>query len=157
VARSLLRELALDYADLKGLLARLNSGLSTAVVEGMDQFVEVGIILPGEGGVEWAGAGGCLGAVIRRSGVFEEFASHGPPQGMLEGFLYGTQRIDVGAGDAVVVLSEASQGVFRGTADLVASLQGKPVGEVVSTVHKALKKASAEAPLETSVLFLRKQ
>ena len=71
--------------------------------------------------------------------------------------MYGTQRMELGAGDAVIVLSEAPQGIFRGAADLVASLQGKPVGEVVSTVHKALKKAQEGEAAETSVLFIRKQ
>ncbi len=157
VARSLFRELAKDHHDLQGLLARVNSGLAMAVVEGMDQYVEAGILLPSEGGVEWAGAGRCPGAIIRRSGVFEEFSTHGPPLGMLEGFLYGTQRIELGAGDAVIVFSEAPKGIFRGAADLVASLQGKPVGEVVSTVLKALKKAQEGEGAETSVLFIRKQ
>ncbi len=157
VARSLIREIARDHADLKGLLARVNSGLTAAVVPGMDQYVEGGILVPGEGGVEWAGAGRCPGAVIRRDGVLEEFTTHGPPLGMLEGFKYGTQRIDLGAGDAVIVLSEAPPGVFRGAADLVASLQGKPVGEVVITVHKALSKAQGEEAAEVSVLFVRKQ
>ena len=157
VARSLLRELARDHDDLQGFLARLNSGLATAVFEGMDQYVEAGILVPSDGGVEWAGAGRCPGAVIRRDGVFEEFSTHGPPLGMMEGFLYGTERMELGAGDAVIVLSEVSQGVFRGAADLVASLQGKPVGEVVSTLHKALAKAHPDTSVEASVLFVRKQ
>jgi sigma-B regulation protein RsbU (phosphoserine phosphatase) len=157
VARSLLRELARDQDDLLGFLARVNSGLATAVVEGADQYVEAGVLLPSEGGVEWAGAGRCPGAVIRRNGVFEEFSTHGPPLGMMEGFLYGTERMELGAGDAVVVLSDVSPGIFRGAADLVASLQGKPAGEVVSTLHKALAKAEPDSSVEASVLFVRKQ
>jgi serine phosphatase RsbU (regulator of sigma subunit) len=157
VARSLLRELGRDHDDLQGFLARVNSGLAAAVVEGVDQYVEAGVLLPYEGGVEWAGAGRCPGAVIRRNGVFEEFTAHGPPLGMMEGFLYGTERMELGAGDAVIVLSEVSQGIFRGAADLVSSLQGKPVGDVVSTLHKALAKAQPDDPVEASVLFVRKQ
>ena len=157
IARSLLRELGHDHDDLQGLLARVNSGLATAAIEGVDQYVEAGILLPSEGGVEWAGAGRCPGAVIRRSGVFEEFSTHGPPLGMMAGFLYGTERMELGAGDAVIVLSEVSQGIFRGAADLVASLQGKPVGEVVSTLHRALAKAHPDGSVEASVLFVRKQ
>ena len=157
VARSLLRELGRDHGDLQGFLARVNSGLATAVADGMDQYVEAGVLLPSEGGVEWAGAGRCPGAVIRRNGVFEEFTTHGPPLGMMDGFLYGTERLELGAGDAVIVLSEVSQGVFRGAADLVASLQGKPVGEVVSTLHKALAKAHPDSSVEASVLFVRRQ
>lgn len=157
VTRSLLRELGRDHDDLQGLLARVNSGLAAAAVEGMDQFVEAGILLPSDGGVEWGGAGRCSGAVIRRNGLFDEFSTHGPPLGMMEGFIYGTERMELGAGDAVIVLSEVSQGIFRGAADLVASLQGKPVGEVVSTLHKALAKARPDDSVEASVLFVRKQ
>lgn len=157
VARGLFREIGRDHSDLKGLLARVNSGLAAAAVEGMEQFVEAGVLLPSRRGLEWAGAGRCPGAIIRRSGVFEEFASHGPPLGMMEGFLYGTQEMELGAGDTVIVLSEASQGLFRGAADLVASLQGKPVGEIVTMVHKALKKAHPDGGVEISILFARKQ
>ncbi len=157
IARGLLRELGKDQESLDGLLARVNAGLATAVVEGMEQYVEAGVLLPGDGTVEWAGAGRCLGAVIRRTGILEEFSTHGPPLGMMEGFLYGTQRMELGVGDAVIVLSEASQGLFRGAADLVASLQGKPVGDIVTTVHKAMKKAQPDEPLEISILFLRRQ
>ena len=157
VTRSLLRELGRDHDDLQGLLARVNSGLAAAAVEGMDQYVEAGILLPSDGGVEWAGAGRCSGAVIRRNGLFDEFSTHGPPLGMMEGFIYGTERMELGAGDAVIVLSEVSKGIFRGAADLVASLQGKPVGEVVSTLHKALAKARPDDSVEASVLFVRKQ
>ena len=157
VARSLLRELARDQDDLQGFLARVNAGLATAIAEGADQYVEAGVLIPSNGGVEWAGAGRTMGAVIRRDGVFEEFSTHGPPLGMMDGFMYGTETMELGAGDAVVVLSAVSQGVFRGAADLVASLQGKPAGEVVSTLHKGLAKAQPDAPAEASVLFVRKQ
>jgi CRP-like cAMP-binding protein len=157
VARSLLRELARDHAELRGVLPRLNSGLAGAVVEGMGQFVEAGMLIPSRSGVEWAGAGRCPGGVIRRTGVFQELTSQGPPLGMLAGFLYGTQRMELGAGDSVLVLSEASQGIFRGAADLVATLHGKPVGEVVSTLRKALSKARQDEDPDVSVLFVRKQ
>jgi serine phosphatase RsbU (regulator of sigma subunit) len=157
VARGLLRELGRDHADLQGFLARVNSGLASASIPGVDQFVEAGVLVPYDGGVEWAGAGGCSGGVIRRNGAFDEFSSHGPPLGMMEGFLYGTEQLSLGAGDAVVVLTDVSQGVFRGAADLVATLQGKPAGEVVSTLHKAMAKARPDEVVEASVLFVRRQ
>jgi len=157
VARGLLRELARNHEDLQGFLARINSGLAAAAVEGVDQYVEAGVLVPSEGGVEWAGAGRCTGAVIRRNGVFDEFSAHGPPLGMMEGFLYGTERLELGAGDSVIVLSDVSPGVFRGAADLVASLQGKPVGEVVSTLHRALAKATPDVPVEATVVLVRRQ
>lgn len=157
VARTLFRELAKDLGELKDLLPRVNAGLASAVVEGMEQYVEAGLLLPSADHVDWAGAGRCLGGVIRRSGIFEEFTTHGPPLGMMEGFQYGVQRLNLGVGDAVIVLSHASQGVFRGAADLVASLQGKPVGDVVSTLQRAMRKAQGEDPQEVSILLVRRQ
>jgi len=155
--RGLLRELARDHQSLRGLLARVNSGLAVAGIEGMDQFVEAGVLLPSARSVEWVGAGRCPGAILRRNGVFQEFSTHGPPLGMLEGFQFATQVMELSAGDAVIVLSQAPSGVFRGAADLAASLQGKPVAEVVSTIHRALGKALPENSPESSVLFVRKQ
>lgn len=157
LARSLLKEMALDHDGLVGLLARVNSGMADAVPEGSAQHVEAGIVLPGDRKIEWASAGRCPGAVIKRDGVLAEFSSHGPPLGVLGGFLYGTQEVELGAGDAVVVLSGASQGIFRGATDLVVALQGKPVAEIVTTVQKALKKAQPDTALESSVLLLRRQ
>ena len=43
LARSLLREMALDQEGLVGLLARVNSGMADAVPEGSTQHVEAGI------------------------------------------------------------------------------------------------------------------
>jgi CRP-like cAMP-binding protein len=157
ITRGLLREIAQDHESLRGLLARVNSGLSVAGIEGMDQFVEAGVLLPFQRSVEWVGAGRCPGAILRRNGVFEEFSTHGPPLGMLDGFEFATQSMELSPGDAVIVLSQAPPGVFRGAADLAASLQGKPVAEVVATIHRALGKALPETCPETSVLFVRKQ
>jgi serine phosphatase RsbU (regulator of sigma subunit) len=126
-------------------------------MEDVDQYVQAGILLPSEGGVEWAGAGTCPGAVIRRTGVFQEFATHGPPLGMMDGFLYGTEKMELGAGDSVLVLSDVPKGVFRGAADLVSSLQGKPAGDIVSKLHRALAKAQPDSNLEASVILVRRQ
>jgi CRP-like cAMP-binding protein len=157
VAGTLIREVCRTSSDLKSLMPVVNEALASMAMEGVDQFVECGILVAGDKKVEWAGAGRCPAAVIRRDGVFEEFSSHGPPLGMLGGFQYGTEEIELGAGDAAIVLSEATPGLFRGTADLVATLQGKPVGDVVKTVHKAVQKAAEGQAEETTVLFVRKQ
>ena len=75
---------------------------------------------------------------------------------MMDGFRFGTQDVSIGVGDMIVVLSHGSTGLFRGAADLVATLQQKPAGEVVSTVHTAIRKAQGEEADETTVLFMRK-
>ena len=74
-------------------------------------------------------------------GTFEEFSSQGPPLGVMDGFHYRTARHPMSVGDACIVLSDGSAGLFKGAADLVAGLVGKPVADVVSTVHKAIRQA----------------
>lgn len=156
VARAVIRGLAADHATLTQILAKANEALSSAAVDGLDQFVEVGLLAAGPEGVEWASAGRVPGGVIRRDGTFEEFGAHGPPLGMLGGFKYNVQKFSLNAGDTALVLSHANQGLFLGAADLVAQLHGKPAGEVVSTLHRAIRKAQGDARTETSVLYARK-
>lgn len=156
VARALLRVLLAQGLPLAEVLARTNDAMSSSAVEGLDQFVAVGILMSGLDGVEWASAGRVAGGLIRRDGSFEEFGAHGPPLGMMEGFKYDVRDFSMSVGDTVFVLSHASQGLLLGAADLVAQLHGKPAGEVVGTLHKAIRKARGDAQAETSVLYARK-
>ncbi len=155
-ARTVLHAFATGGLSLAELLARTNDALASTAVEGLDQFVEVGILATTARGIEWASAGRVPGGIIRRDGSFQEFVAHGPPLGMMGGFKYGVQDFDVNVGDTVFVLSHASQGLFLGAADLVAQLHGKPAGEVVGTLHKAIRKAQGDSRTETSVLYARK-
>jgi len=155
-ARAVLRGMAADHATVPELLARTNDALSSAAIEGLDQFVEAGILAIGADGVEWASAGRVPGTIIRRDGSMVEFAAQGPPLGMMGGFKYASQKLALGTGDAAFVLSHGSPGLFLGAADLVAQLHGKPAGEVVSTLHKAIRRAQGELRTETSVLYARR-
>jgi len=156
VVRAVLRAVAQRTASVKELLARANDSVAQARVDGLEQFVEVGVLVPADGGLEWASAGRVPGGLIRRDGAFESFGAHGPPLGMMPGFRYNVQSFDLGAGDTSFVLSHASKGLFMGAADLLVQLHGKPAGEVVGTLHRAIRKAQGEERTETSVLFARK-
>lgn len=156
VARAVLRSVARTESSLPGLLARMNDALADAAVEGLDQFVDMGVLVAGPDGVEWASAGRVPGGIIRREGTFDELGAHGPPLGMLAGFKYNVQKLAMNSGDTTFVLSHASQGLFLGAADLMAQLHGKPAGEVVATLHKAIRKAQGGDRAETSVLYARK-
>lgn len=156
VARAVLRAVAKTEASLPVLLARVNDALAEAAVEGLDQFVDMGLLVAAEDGLEWASAGRVPGGVIRRDGTFDELQAHGPPLGMLTGFKYEMQQLSMGPGDTVFVLSHASQGLLLGAADLLAQLHGKPAGEVVATMHRAIRKARGDDRAETSVLYARK-
>ena len=156
VSRAFLTESARGADSPDKILASVNDMLARSAPEGSDQMAACGVLVPDPDGVRWACAGTLHGGVIRRDGTFDELQSHGPPLGMLQGFQYGVSSLDLGPGDEVVVMTGASPGLFRGAADLVASLHGKPAGEVVSTVHRAIRKAQPDEPAETTVLFLRK-
>jgi hypothetical protein len=106
--------------------------------------------------VRWLGAGAVLGGVLRREGKLDEFPASGPPLGLLDGFHYGAIDVSFHTADVVMALSHGGRGLFRGAADVVAELHGKPAGEVVTRLQSALQKARAQGPGEHSVLFVRK-
>jgi len=156
VARAVLRAVAADHGSVPGLLARANDVLSATGVEGAAQFVEAGVLAVSPEGVEWASAGRVPAGIIRRAGTLEELGANGPPLGMMDGFKYTAQHVGVSTGDTAFVLSNGSQGLFKGAADLVAQLVGKPAGEVVTTLHSAIRKAQGAHRTETSVLYARR-
>ncbi len=156
VARAVLRTVARQASTVPELLAAANEALADTGLEGTGQFVEAGVLVAGPAGLEWGSAGRVPAGLIRRDGTFEEFGAHGPPLGMMGGFRFNAQKFSVGAGDTVFVLSHASPGLFMGAADLMAQLHGKPAGEVVRTLHRAIRKAQGDARAETSVLYARK-
>lgn len=156
LARAFLRERAGRASSVEGILQGVNDVLSRQGLPGVEQFITCAILVPTAEGLVWSSAGGTQGGVLRRDGSFDEFPSQGPPLGMMDGFRYGTQTLDMGAGDMVVVLSHGSTGLFRGAADLVSTLQQKPAGEVVTTVHEAIRRSQGDAVEETTVLFMRK-
>lgn len=155
MARAALRAAA-DGRPLAALLERVNAALAGVHAEGIDQFVDCAVVVPGDGGVEWACAGRVPAGVLGRDGTFVQLGSHGPPLGMMEGFRYGTEEATMGSGSSLLVLAGGSIGLFRGAADLVAEVQEKTAGEVVSIVHRAVRRASGDGSQEVSVLFLRK-
>ncbi|HZD06568.1 MAG TPA: PP2C family protein-serine/threonine phosphatase [Longimicrobiales bacterium] len=154
--RAVLRALASEYVELTDILPRANAALSQAAVSDGRRFVECAAVVLDADWIEWSSAGRVPAGVIRRDGTFDELGSHGPPLGMMEGFRYGSRRISMGPGDIFVVLTEASMGLFRGAADLVAQVQGRTAGEVVGTLHRAVRKAHGDRPRETTVILIRK-
>ena len=156
VVRAVLRAVAREVTGLPELLARTNDAMAQAAVHGLEQFVEVGVLVPRNGSFGWGSAGRVPGGVIRRDGDFEPFSAHGPPLGMMEGFRYGEQTLEVGAGDTAFFLSHASRGLFMGAADLMTRLAGRPAGDVVGTMHGAIRKAQGDDRTETSVVYARK-
>ncbi len=157
-ARAALRTAAATTEDAAELLRRANGVLADMHVDGVDQFVECGVLIPHTDGVVWASAGRMPAGVLGREGTFKQLGTHGPPLGMMDGFGYGSETVEVGAGDTALVLSGGSTGLFRGAADLVSQVVGKPAGEVVATVHKAVRRAqeAEETTEEVSVVYLRR-
>lgn len=159
VALALARAFFLEFGRTGGpdrLLARVNDALAESAVPGSAQTLACALVVPGEDGLVWSSAGAVHGAILRREGTLEELPAQGPPLGMLPGFAYQERAVPMGPGDMAIVLSRGSTGLFRGVADLVATLQQKPAGEVVATVHRALRKSDEAAVDEATVLFVRR-
>ncbi len=158
LARAAVRTAARAESQPARLLRTANQALAGMNLDGADQFVECGVLIAGDGAVEWASAGRVPAGVLGRGGTLRRLGSHGPPLGMMDGFGYGEERIETGPGDAVLLLSSGSVGLFRGAADLVAQVHGKPAGEVVKTVHRAIRKAQegSDRTEEISAVYLRR-
>jgi len=155
VARALLMEAARHAAGPGELLARLNEGMLESATNGVDQNVEIGVMIVDGRRIRWSCAGSVGGAIVRREGKFEELPSHGPPLGVLPGFSYGVREVELGTGDQVLVVSETSHGLVRGAADLVAQRKDREIGEVVGALHKAIQKAHQDHNFEVSAVLIR--
>lgn len=154
-----LRSHAESGAPVAELLARTNDTLVASRGESAEQAVDAAIFAVGSGhdDVEWAAAGWVSGALIRRAGTLDPLRSHGPPLGVMAGFRYGSTVLPMSFGDSALVVSRASEGLFRGAADLVASLEGRSSGDVVGTLYRALRKSEDGGGQEVSVLLVRRR
>jgi len=155
-SRAVVRAVAARTSSVADLLRGSNEALASAGVDGLDQFIQMGVLVVSADGLEWGSAGKAPGGVIRRDGSFEQLGAQGPPLGMMGGFQYKVQSCVMNAGDTAFVLSHGSQGLFLGAADLLAQLHGKPAGEIVASLHKAIRKAQRDERSETSVLYVRR-
>ena len=157
MARAFIRELAGDGPALDGLLRRVNTAVARTFVPALEGPVDCGILVLGEERTSWLGAGTVHAGVLRRDGTLEELPSGGPPLGLLDGFRYTVTDVSFHTADVIVALSHGTRGLFRGAADVVAELHGKPAGHVVSRLQSALQKAQGQGAGEHSVLFVRKK
>lgn len=157
LVRAFLRELSGEGKDAASLLGRVNAAISRTAVSGMESPADCALIALGGAEVSWLGAGGVHGGVLRRDGTMEPFPSGGPPLGLMDGFRYAPVGVSLRTGDVIFALSHGARGLFKGAADVVAELHGKPAGEIVTRLQAALGKAAGEnATTEHSVLFVRK-
>lgn len=156
-ARALLRELARDHGSPEELLGRVNHALTEIAIEGVDQVVECGLAVLDGQELVWAGAGPIPAGVVTRDGELKELTSHGPALGMMAGFGYSAEQLEMGTGDSLLAISKGGLGLLKGASDLVAGRRGKPAGGIVSTLHQAVQRARGEKAADLSVLFIRRQ
>ena len=157
LVRAFLRELSAERTDAASLLGRVNAAISRTAVSGVESPADCALIALGGAEVGWLGAGAVHGGVLRRDGTMEPFPSGGPPLGVMDGFRYAPVRVSLRTGDVIVALSQGAKGLFKGAADVVAELHGKPAGEIVTKLQAALDRAAGEqSSTEHSVLFVRK-
>ena len=156
VTRALCMKFSLAGEPPETLLARVNDSLNGNQVPPGGQFVEAGMLVPQGDAVLWSNAGGLQCAILRTDGTFNEFPDHGPPLGMVAGFEHESERIPIGSGDMILVLSGGSRGLFRGAVAAVSNLRSTAAGEVVERVQRAIQGAQESDPDKATVLFLRR-
>ena len=66
------------------------------------------------------------------------------------------EKIPMGSGDMILVLSGGSRGLFRGAVNALSSLQIEAAREVVERVQQAIRGAKEVYPDNATVLFLRR-
>jgi len=159
VTRTALRCHAEAGAPVSELMARANDTLVSARGDAGEQAVDAAVFAVGAGleEIEWSAAGWVSGALIRRAGTLDPLRSHGPPLGVMAGFRYGSTALPMHVGDSALVVSRVSEGLFRGAADLVASLEGRSSGDAVGTLYRALRKSGEGAGQEVSVILVRRR
>ena len=112
LTRALCMKFSLAGEPPETLLARVNDSLYGNQAPSRGQFVEAGMLVPQGDAVLWSNAGGLQCAILRTDGTFNEFPDHGPPLGVVAGFEHESERIRIGSGDMVLVLSGGSRGLF---------------------------------------------
>ena len=156
VTRALCMKFSLTGEPPETLLARVNDRLYGNQDPSGGQFVEAGMLVPQGDAVLWSNAGGLQCAILRTDGTFNEFPDHEPPLGMVAGFQHVSERIPIGSGDMILVLSGGSRGLFRGAVAAVSNLRSTAAGEVVERVQRAIRGAQESDPDKATVLFLRR-
>ena len=156
IARALCNEFSLAGEPPETLLARVGASLYRNQVPSAVQFVEAGMLVPQGDDVLWSNAGGLQCALLRTDGTSSELFDHGPPLGMRAGFQPEIEKIPIGSGDMILVLSGGSRGLFRGAVDALSSLQIEAAGEVVERVQQAIRRAKKSYPDNATVLFPRR-
>ena len=156
VTRALCMKFSLTGEPPETLLARVNDSLYGNQDPSGGQFVEAGMLVPQGDAVLWSNAGGLQCAILRTDGTFNEFSDHGPPLGTAAGFQSESERIRIGSGDMVLVLSGGSRGLFRGAVAAVSNLRSTAAGEVVERVQRAIRGAQESDTDKATVLFLRR-
>ena len=156
VTRALCMKFSLAGEPPETLLTRVNDSLYGDQVPSGGQFVEAGMLVPQGDAVLWSNAGGLQCGILRTDGTFNEFPDHGPPLGMVAGFQHESERIPIGSGDMILVLSGGSRGLFQGAVAAVSNLRSTAAGEVVERVQRAIRGAQESDPDKATVLFLRR-
>ena len=110
MTRTLLREIARDLIEPGAVLARLNRSLCRDMPPSMFVTVVLAVLDPSDaGGVALSGAGHPDPVLVPAAGAARVAAlgeAAGPPLGMFEDARFGAASLRLGAGDALVLLTD---------------------------------------------------
>jgi CRP-like cAMP-binding protein len=141
LARTLLRELGKDHADLSRLLDRVNEALLGAHVIGMSQQVECALVALQDGDVVWAAAGPVSAAVVRAGRTVVDLPREAPALGLQAGATFRSITIPVMPGDSFVSVALGGPGSLERAKAIVAEMVDAEARDVVRAIAAALPTA----------------
>jgi len=157
--RGLLRCFAEDPIEgLGGLLDRVNRGLRSSWVDGISGSVSCGLVALSEGEIEWVAAGEVGGALVRANGTHEDLVPDAPSLGSDEGLEYAPVRLQLGAGDRMLVFSDGPSDALIVGRKVLAAGGAKGAKRALATVVDGIREAAegAEGACEvTAALVVR--
>lgn len=158
-ARGLLRDFADDpVSGLDALLNRVNRGLRAGWLDGVSGSVSCGLLALSDEGVSWASAGEVGGTLIRANGTHEDLVPRSPSLGSDDGLEYEEIRVQVAAGDRLLVFSDGPSDAVIVGRKVLSGGEHEGAKRALGAIVDRLRDSDAEAdgaPEITAALVLR--
>lgn len=159
----LLRGLAGTIADPSDLVHRLNAVLFAATEPIRYATLFVGLLDPATGELAYVNAGHNPPYVVRGDGAADALAGTGLPVALLDDGVWGAGAVALAPGDLLALYTDGIPEAWNADdedygderlRDLLASLRGRPAGEVRDAVLADVKAFVGEAPTSDDVTLV---
>ena len=138
LARTLLREIGMEQADLGKLLGRVNDALLGAKVAGAAQHVGCALVALQDGELTWSAAGPVTAAIVRGGGTVVDLPADAPSLGLERGRAYRSIKVPLMPGDAFLSMARVSKGALASAKSAAAEMAGDEARDVFKRITASL-------------------